>query len=299
MKFKISNLILVCFIFLSYSLKSQNGTKQKNFYYGQTIPGKTPEVFCQGVISTPNSLEYCIAFSPDLREIYFNRAGQGVMFTQLKDTSWTNPVKAPFNKEFPGGEVHITPDGKYLLMNRFGKLNEGEKRGIYALSRKNDTWAEPEFCAELCMRATSTKYGDIYTTDITGFMSDNADKGDIIKYVRSDSGYLQVPLAENKINSVSTDSHPFIAADESYLIFNSDRTGGKGESDLYICFRTKSNTWSKPINMEHLNSESADWCATVSPDGKYLFFTRNSTGRGDIFWVDAEIIEQYCKNGNY
>lgn len=50
-------------------------------------------------------------------------------------------------------------------------------------------------------------------------------------------------------------------------------------------------SWSQAFNSGLLNTEESDWCATVSPDGKYLFFTRNGTGNGDIYWVDAKIIE--------
>jgi len=36
----------------------------------------------------------------------------------------------------------------------------------------------------------------------------------------------------------------------------------------------------------------------VSPDGKYLFFTSKRAGEGDIFWVDAKIIEALNNMGS-
>ena len=42
---------------------------------------------------------------------------------------------------------------------------------------------------------------------------------------------------------------------------------------------------------ESPNTSDADWGATVSPDGKYIFLTRNITGNGDIYWVSSKIIE--------
>ena len=39
-----------------------------------------------------------------------------------------------------------------------------------------------------------------------------------------------------------------------------------------------------------------EFAASVSPDGKYLFFHRTVEGKGDIYWVDAEIIEGLKKN---
>ena len=38
-----------------------------------------------------------------------------------------------------------------------------------------------------------------------------------------------------------------------------------------------------------LNSPDIDYCPMVSPDGEVLFFSRGN----DIYWVDAQIIEQF------
>ena len=64
------------------------------------------------------------------------------------------------------------------------------------------------------------------------------------------------------------------------------------KDQLYICYKDEKGHWSKSINIEFLNTDNSDWCPTVSPDEKYLFFTRNNTGNGDIYWVDANIIEE-------
>jgi hypothetical protein len=61
---------------------------------------------------------------------------------------------------------------------------------------------------------------------------------------------------------------------------------------LYICFRLADGSWSQAHKSAILNTEDSDWCPAVSPDGKYLFFTRKRTGKGDIYWVDAKIIEE-------
>lgn len=45
------------------------------------------------------------------------------------------------------------------------------------------------------------------------------------------------------------DHDPFIAPDESCLIFSSNRPGGYGSNDLYISFRNDNDTWTAPRNM--------------------------------------------------
>ena len=41
-----------------------------------------------------------------------------------------------------------------------------------------------------------------------------------------------------------------------------------------------------------VNSEWAERFARISPDGKYLFFGRNTSHGFDIYWIDAGIINE-------
>ncbi|MBN1363231.1 MAG: PD40 domain-containing protein [Syntrophaceae bacterium] len=78
---------------------------------------------------------------------------------------------------------------------------------------------------------------------------------------------------------------PFIAPDESCLIFCSN-------GDLYICFRKPDGSWTDRVNLgEPINSKERERFPVVSPDGKYLFFTRWTPDHDeDVFWVSAGII---------
>ena len=95
------------------------------------------------------------------------------------------------------------------------------------------------------------------------------------------------------INTGYNEHDPYIAPDESYLIFTSNRPGGYESADLYICFKNTDDSWAEPINMGNkINSDKYDYCPILSPDGKYLFFSSYRTGNGDIYWVDAKVIEE-------
>lgn len=80
----------------------------------------------------------------------------------------------------------------------------------------------------------------------------------------------------------------FIAPGESYLIYDFEKKDGYGSCDLYISFKKDDGTWTKSFNPgPHINSELCEMCASVSPDGRYLFFQRgNDKDIGNIFWVD-------------
>jgi len=71
---------------------------------------------------------------------------------------------------------------------------------------------------------------------------------------------------------------------------------GSNKGDLYITFKKKDGTWTEEINMgATINMRCSENCPMVSPDGKYLFFNRycEDTDKGDMYWVDTNIIETY------
>ena len=96
------------------------------------------------------------------------------------------------------------------------------------------------------------------------------------------------------INDGAASWCPWVAPDESYLIYSSHREGEFGRGDLYINFKDEDGNWTEPVNMgERVNSQMQERFPSVSPDGKFLFFARNMPETfSDIFWVDAKIIEE-------
>ncbi|MEW5250565.1 TolB-like translocation protein [Microbulbifer sp. 2201CG32-9] len=99
------------------------------------------------------------------------------------------------------------------------------------------------------------------------------------------------------INNGAYTAHPFIAADDSYLIWDSERDDGYGGKDLYISFKQADGSWSTSFNLGNtINTAATETGAYVSPDGKYLFFNRTPgkvSNEGDIFWVDAQVVESF------
>ena len=41
-----------------------------------------------------------------------------------------------------------------------------------------------------------------------------------------------------------------------------------------------------------INTSSHEMSVSISPDGKYIFFGSFRNGNGDIYWVDAKIIDE-------
>ena len=61
--------------------------------------------------------------------------------------------------------------------------------------------------------------------------------------------------------------------------------GGKG---LYISFKKEDGSWTQAKNIKPTINTNGS-LATLSPDGKYLFYNCNLDQ--NIYWLDAKIIE--------
>jgi hypothetical protein len=83
------------------------------------------------------------------------------------------------------------------------------------------------------------------------------------------------------LNSIGNNLDFYISRDESYIIFASDRSdlNKYGYFDLFISFKTKDNLWTTPQNLgQEINkANEVRWGPYVSPDKKYLFYSRSST----------------------
>ena len=142
-------------------------------------------------------------------------------------------------------------------------------------------------------------------------------KNDIYWTKLVDGVYTEPVNVGEAINSQASEGDLFVAPDESYIIFvSSDRPFAFGRGDLYVSFRKEDGTWTSAKNMgEGINTEYTEYCPVVSPDGRYLFFTsyrtvdddptagrtyddireayrKPGTGLGDIYWVDAGVIDK-------
>jgi hypothetical protein len=92
------------------------------------------------------------------------------------------------------------------------------------------------------------------------------------------------------INSAHYEADVFISPDESFIIYCSERPGGKGKGDLYISFKNDKGQWQPSKNMgPSINTAGYEFCPFATNDGKFFFFSRG----GDIYWVAAEVIHTF------
>ena len=153
---------------------------------------------------------------------------------------------------------------------------------------------EKPFVDRFIMYLTSSENGNLYFT--SGDKGAKPEDGGIYNSINEEGQYRSIKRMGKEINfSGSSMAHPYIAPDESYMIFDGERPSGFGDCDLYISFK-KNGVWTESYNLgSKINTEQCEMTASVSPDGKYLFFHRGSEkvredgskySAGKIYWVD-------------
>lgn len=286
-------LILLVSLLLSANISCQSIQKGfpvlKGTYLGQTPPGPTPKVFAPGIISTEKGWEAAISFSPDLRELFFTSRStvdgteNRVMYMKMVNNIWTEPKLAPFAKEIMEYEAFITPDNKKVIYKSKREIPDNTKGGIWYSQRENNTWSEAKYLhgpinKGWAMSVTSTLQGTLYFTGIYGIYRS--------KFINGE--YMPPELLPKEINKSKYfgAAHPYIAPDESYLIFDASVAAN---SELFISFKKEDGNWTEAVMFDKIiNTQDHENIATVSPDGKYLFFSKNN----DVYWVDAKIISE-------
>jgi len=302
----------------------------KGPYLGQKPPGMTPEIFAPGIVSTELNTRD-IAITPDGKEIYFcvNLASftfSTILVTREVDGAWTQP-EVMEHMEDPGYlniEPCISADGKkFFFMSNRPDQAKNEVKGdedIWVMDRAGDGWGEP-YNLGLPVCSDSAEFFPSLTREGTLYFTRRDESSGIEFIYRSqwrDGKYQEAEKLPAQVNSGQTRFNAFIAPDESYIIVPVyGRKDSLGATDYYVVFRSRDDTWSEPVHMgEGISTPGGgEYSASVSPDGKYLFFMSSrvlpkgkwpekltaaflhglhaniGNGNSSIYWVDSRVIE--------
>jgi hypothetical protein len=297
-------------------------------YLGQTPPGDTPQPFAPGIVSC-GLFTRDIAWTPDGKELYYSVSVFGfdlIFHSRLVDGAWTEPAPAPFARDahFMSYEPHVTPDGKRLLFLSDRPHVEGGERNqdIWAVDRTAQGWGAPHVLAGTISTGdaeffpSTTRDGTLYFTrqpkgDRTGFIYRARPQGD--SYGPAEKLGPEVNCGTNRFNA-------FIDPGERFIIVPAvGMPDTVGETDYYIVFRNARDEWSRPVNLGRLVNTTGgrEYSASLSPDGKYLFFmtsrlnpaipglldrgaymelmdafTRPGNGNATVYWMSAGFLDR-------
>ncbi len=286
-------LILLFLVSLNFAQSADKSISVLNGpYLGQNPPGFTPEKFAVGIISDAGyRLHGFPAFSYDGMEVYWPVFPPKILFSREKDGIWQAPEEIKFAGFRSIQAPFLSINGKRLYFQAvsdkgFGSLD------IWYTDKLNDGWSQPVNLGmpvnsdKLNSQPSLTEKGNIY---FTGFMEDSGFSRGIFYSEFINNKFTRPVALPSSINTECIEYTPFISQDENILLFSSSRpTLNEEDLALYASFREGKNRWSDPVNLsKKIGVKNSARFPCISPDGKYFFFLSD----GDIYWVDAKIIE--------
>jgi hypothetical protein len=304
-------------------------------YLGQPLPGEQPQLFAGGIVSTGMS-ERDLTMTPDGTEIYFSaQVGREATFsaivvTRQVDGKWTLPEVAPFSGQYFDLEPAVSPDGGrfFFVSNRprEGSNQPVADEDIWVMEREGAGWSAPHNLGPP-VNTDNPEFFPSVTLDGTLYYTAKGDDGKeaIYRARPLGGGFSEPERLGPEVNSGKARFNAFVAPDESFLILPIfGREDSIGAVDYYVVFRSEDDRWSEPINLgDKINTPTgAEWSASLSPDGKALFFMSSRSvivnrraprrmsydevrklhdlsmnGNPDIWWVDAAAVRALRPSG--
>jgi WD40-like Beta Propeller Repeat len=292
-----TTLLLIIFISLNTVFAQENIKSDSIFsimndkYLGQSPPGDTSEIFAPGIVSVNGRYEYGVSFTPDLEEIYFTGHKKGesssVYFSKLIDKKWTIPKKANLTNGLKRAEMEafVNHNGKKIYFTAY----DSRDVNIWCATRSENWWSnaiqlDSPINDDMVFYSNAAKNGDLFYKNVS--------KGKMY-YAPNKNGTFPEILEVG----IEYGSHGFIAPSQDFMLIDARKDNDKTkDKDIHICFKRKDGTWTKPINLgSDVNSNFNETCPSITPDGKYLFFSRYNEEGGlpNIYWVSANVLNRF------
>lgn len=276
-----------------------------------------PRLTGPNVHSAQSDVEPCI--SGDGLSLYFasNREGAYYAIFQsqrlTQDSEWSTPEKLPApvndNGTWDTGGPDISFDGLtlYFSSGRPGTLGGGYT-DIWMTTRASQDapWGEPVNLGT----AVNSSVAD-YTPRISRdelslyFTSGRTGQYDIYVTTRTtkDDPWGPARRLEAPLNSSAFDGYPTLSSNQLTLFFSSERSGGYGDSDLWVSTRKSvSDPWGEPMNLgESVNTPLYDGQPELSWDQTTLYAVGADPAapsqNGDLW--EIPILPEVDFNGDY
>jgi Tol biopolymer transport system component len=283
-----------------------------------------PTLFGPGTIST-GDMELNAAFTPDGRTLYFTKRTPKyqlwtILVSTLKGNRWSVPRVAEFSGQYGDFDPFISPDGSQLFFSSNRPVPGKAKPDfdIWMVKKTAAGWSTAVNLGADVNTESQEYYPSVSKTGTLYFSSNREGgkgSGDLYRSRLVNGKYSKPENLGDEINSKYFEGDPYIAPDESFLIFVSyNRPDGLGDGDLYVSLNQNGH-WTPPKHLgAPINSSALDFCPNMSPDGKYFFFTSErgfadqpltrpltyeqltklirspGNGLGDIYQIDASVI---------
>ena len=257
-------------------------------YLGQTPPGPIAQVFAPGLIcdTRPHQWETWGSFSADGNSFCFYRRWY-VYITENTDQGWTVPKRI---KSIPYKTAYCCLSSDANSIYFISCYDPSPPYDLFRCQRTSDGWSTPQELGPPLSSPARELGISLAANNNIYFGSPRKGHGKGIIWVAPFVGNTWPRAVHIDLNYPAGD--PGIAPDESFMAFTAiNQPGGYGHRDIYLTLRLPDGTWSKHRNLgPRINSSYIEHSPRISPDKKYLFFTRSNgwdprKDSADIYWV--------------
>ena len=214
-------------------------------------------------------------------------------------------IGAEINSEFDDYAPVLSENGNEIVFttrrrdgNSFENVADDNKpyEDIFTATRTRGAWSKAKNIGPIINTKFNNSNLSLSPDGNTLFLYNDDGNGDIYFSLRlkDRSWGVPEPLA-GLINSTYKESSVSITKDGNKLYFASERPGGSGGSDIYVCTRDSKGEWTRVKNLgSTINTEYDEDGPFIDYDGKTLYFSskgRKGMGGFDIFkstLLDAE-----------
>lgn len=237
-----------------------------------------------------------------------NKAEQTVRNAIFAIEAKKHPV--PFNPKNLGPNIntknweyfpYMTPDGKWLAFTRL----QNNQEDLYIAYKTDTSFSIATSFGEI-INSGENEGAETMNADGTFLFFTSCNKMDgygscDIYYSRKINNQWSRPGGIGKpVNSPAWEAQPSFSSDSKALYFTSNRKGGFGGKDIWVCYLDENMKFGEPQNLgPNINTAYDDQCPFIHADNQTLYFTSNGwpgMGGGDIFvsrktdtgWTKAE-----------
>lgn len=266
-------------------------------------------LFAPRTVST-DAPEFATSFSPDGREVYFNRASADrsaltiMVARRLPDAGWSAPVPASFSGVYRDVDPFVSPDGRRLFFSSDRPRRPGGERrfATWYVEHTQGAWGAPVDPGP----PLNSEAGDVFVSiarDGTLWFSSSRDGPSRVYESREVDGRWQVPTAV-RFGDIDDAGNPLLAPSGRFGIVV--RVPAGGTADLHVTCRTPGG-WTTPAALgTAVNSSYADFAPGLSEDEQTLYFTSERPGivglqppgtrpPGDVYQIDAAAAGIRCR----
>jgi len=261
-------------------------------YLGQRRPSDTPQIFAPDLLAQRDTFAFDrVAWSEDGKEFYypsnnswFDSKNSKIRYFKYAGGKWNGPFV--LNEHYYAPTFSV--DGQTLYLE--GGQRDSLYSQIWQSHRTTGGWSQPG----IYLKKPYGLYDFMPTASGVCYAGSNQHPGkrrDFSDYdictLTMRSGDTTVTSLGEPVNTPAFDGDFFVARDESYMIISAKETKDF-ECELWISFRRKDNSWTAPVSLGPLINDGVAhrWGEYVSPDGKYLFYSRGTSPKDcHIYWV--------------